>query len=52
MIKLFNALTDALYARMVLFLASGLLAVLSIISPALYMEALKEVVRKIDGKLN
>ena len=52
MIKLFDALTDAIYARMLLFVASSLLTVLSIISPALYMEVLKEVVRKIDGKLN
>ena len=52
MLKLFNSITDMIYARMILFVASCLLAVLSIISPALFMEVLKEVVRKIDGKLN
>ena len=52
MIKLFNALTDAIAGRMILFLAAGLLLIISVLSPYLFMEILREIVRKIDGKLN
>ena len=48
-VTLFNAVTDWLAARMILFLAACLLAVLSILSPFLFMEILKEIVRKMDG---
>ncbi len=41
--RIFNELTDAIYIRIVLLLASSLLAVLSVISPALFMEACKKI---------
>jgi hypothetical protein len=41
--RIFNELTDAIYIRIVLLLASSLLAVLSFISPALFMEACKKI---------
>jgi hypothetical protein len=41
--RIFNEITDALYIRIVLLLASSLLAVLSVISPALFMEACKKI---------
>jgi hypothetical protein len=44
--NLFNSLTDALYIRIILFLASGFLAILSILSPALYMEAIQKIAEK------
>ncbi len=41
--RIFNELTDAIYIRIALLLASSLLAVLSVISPALFMEACKKI---------
>ena len=41
--RYFNSITDAIYIRIVLLLASSLLAVLSVISPALYMEACRKI---------
>jgi hypothetical protein len=41
--NLFNEITDAIYIRIVLLLASGFLAVLSVVSPALYMEAIQKI---------
>ena len=41
--RYFNEITDMIYIRMVLLLASGLLAVLSVLSPALFVEACRKI---------
>lgn len=53
-VTLFNALTDWLAGRMILFLAACLLLIISILSPFLFMEILKEIVKKMEsyGKSN
>ena len=53
-VTLFNALTDWLAGRMILFLAACLLLIISVISPFLFMEILKEIVKKMEsyGKSN
>ena len=46
-VKAFNDLTDAIYIRIVLVLASGLLAVLSVISPRMWGVCIKEMEKKL-----
>lgn len=45
--KAFNDLTDAIYIRMCLFVASSLLAVLSIISPRVWGICMVELGKKV-----
>jgi hypothetical protein len=47
MISLFNAITDQLAARMLLFVATLLLLIISLVSPTIWYNIMIEITKKV-----
>jgi hypothetical protein len=49
MISLFNSITDHLAARMLLFVATLLLLIISLVSPTIWYTIMIEITKKVNG---